>query len=426
MNGANASSERLQYILIVSGEEILSGNRRDSHVHFITKNLHPLGLYCEGCFITGDQKDRLTDLVKTALERDSIVIVTGGLGPTVDDITRESIADATGITLYENQDALEMVKARFQSFRKTMTENNRQQALVPEHGGFFYNPNGTAPGLYFEKGSSSIIALPGPPRELEPMLTEKLIPYLMGRYSTKKDLLSVSFHLCCIGESNVDHALRQITGPDSGLNISLLSQPGCIDLTLSLNGDDEQTRNTLNRYTDAVREKFGSYIFSERHETLSETVGRFLVESKQTVAVAESCTGGLLGSHLTSVSGSSSYFLGGVIAYQNEIKVDFLGVRRETLNACGAVSRETVCEIAEGVRQRFSSDWGIAITGIAGPEGGTKEKPVGTVWIAVCSPEDKTYPFLITFPGSREAVRLRSSIYAQDQLRRLLLGLSPH
>lgn len=419
-------AEIIHYILVVSGEEILTGRRRDSHVFFITNRLASLGFHCLESHVIGDKQKQLSDLIRKALERVPIVITTGGLGPTLDDLTRESISAAMDIPLHEHPDALKMVEDRFRSFRKHMADNNRRQALVPESGGFFYNPNGTAPGLFFEKDDHSVIALPGPPRELEPMFDDRVIPYLEKRYSIRRETVSRSFLFCCLGESDIDSIVRRTVGNDDLVEVSSISQPGSVDLTLSINSDRQEALDVLERSTHTIRQKLGHFIYSERDETLPQTVGRLLIEKKQTVAVAESCTGGLLGSQLTSVPGSSAYFLGGIIAYQNAVKHSFLGVKQETLDTFGAVSRETVREMAQGVCERFGSDWGIAITGIAGPDGGTEEKPVGTVWIAVHQSQNKTTSLLITFPGTRDAIRLRSTMYSLDQLRRILVGYPPH
>jgi nicotinamide-nucleotide amidase len=278
----------------------------------------------------------------------------------------------------------------------------------------------------YDKGKKIVIALPGPPRELIPMVKTNLIPFLQGRLKLKRPASSRSFHFCCIGESNVDQIVREKLGGETDLTVSLLAQLGLVNLTLSLPDDNQESQERLSRYADTIRGELGTFLYSETDETLEQTVGELLKQRLDTLSVAESCTGGLLGEKITSVPGASIYFLGGVISYSNRAKETHLKVNTETLRIHGAVSRETACEMARGIQSTFQSRWGVAITGIAGPEGGTPEKPVGTVWIAVSDPNGKAFPFRIQFPGDRDAIRHRSCIFALDQLRRLLLKIDPH
>ncbi len=418
----NDSNKQTGYTIIISGSEILSGKRQDRHIHYLTRSLLPLGLHCERCELIGDEKTHLENSVRRALSGNDLVIVTGGLGPTVDDITRETIAEAMEIPLAEHPDALKMLKDRFRSFGKSMTENNRRQTLVPVHGSFIPNPNGTAPGLIYDHNEKIAIALPGPPRELEPMVRESLIPFLQNRLRLHDQTTSVVLRFCGIGESNVDWAIRDIVKDVPGLNISLLHQIGIIELTLSLPSDSPEAKSTLDNLSQRIQEAMEPCCYSVRQETLEEVIGKSLRERNETLSIAESCTGGLLGAKIVSTPGASSYFKGGVISYSNEIKKKLVGVQQKTLDEHGAVSKETVCEMANGVRESFQSDWGVAITGIAGPEGGTPEKPVGQVWIAVSNKDGSVYPFKAQMPGNRDSIRERSCVYALDQLRRLLLN----
>ncbi len=416
----------VRYVVIVTGEELITGQRTDSHIPFLTKTLNALGLECACGFLAGDAGPDLARLIRRALEEAPLVIVTGGLGPTVDDVTREAVSEATGIPLAENPEALKQLKARFRAFRRPMTGNNRRQAQTPTRGGFFPNPNGTAPGLYYDAGDRLVIALPGPPRELVPMVNEQLVPFLEERYHPHQRRIFTRFQIACLGESNIDQILRERLANEPDLAIASLSRPGEVELTLSLPADSPEARARLHRCSETVRDEMGDAIFSENDESLAAVIGRLLRDRGETLSVAESCTGGLLGSWITTVPGASAYYAGGVIAYSNPVKERVLGVSPSTLAAHGAVSRETACEMAVGARRLLQTTWSIGITGVAGPDGGTKEKPVGTVWAAVCGAGDETYPLLLTFPGGREMIRRRAGVYALDQLRRLLLELPLH
>ena len=414
------------FILIISGNEILSGRRQDKHISYLTNAMTQLGITCLRCIVVGDEVGSFEAAVRSALMDANLVITTGGLGPTTDDLTRDAISNATGIPLQENADALQMIADRFARINRVMKDNNRLQALVPISGCFLPNDNGTAPGLVFEKDEKTVIALPGPPRELEPVFQQQVIPYLDKRIPNRVIPISKTFHFCGIGESNVDEAMRRHFHDEPGLNISYLAGLGIVELRLSIHDDSQPAHTRLEEYSQKVHRLFPEVIFSATYDTLEETVIHLLLDKKQTVSVAESCTGGMLGEKLTSVAGSSSVFKGGVIAYSNEIKQFVLGVHDDTLEIYGAVSRETAFEMALEIVNEFQTDWGISITGIAGPGGGTDEKPVGTVWIAVANQNGEVYPFLAKSAGDRDSIRQRSCYYALDQLRRLLLGYKVH
>lgn len=414
------------FILIICGNEILSGRRKDKHISFLTRELANAGLSCLRCVVVGDEVGSFESTVKLALTETNLVITTGGLGPTTDDLTRDALSNATGIPLKENAEALQMIADRFARMNREMKDNNRLQALVPTSGCFLPNDNGTAPGLVFEQDVKTVIALPGPPRELEPMLNEHVIPYLNKRIPNRVVPIYRSFHFCGIGESNIDEVIRRNFPNEPGLNISYLAGLGIVELRLSLYEDNPEAQSRLDEYSHKVQRLFKDNIFSTSEESLVENVVNLLKEKKKTVAVAESCTGGMLGEKITDVSGSSDVFVGGIISYSNEIKMHMLGVHDDTLENYGAVSRETAYEMALGVVNELQPDFGIAITGVAGPGGGTPEKPVGTVWIAVANQLGEVYPFKIQTAGDRDSIRQRSCYYAMDQLRRLLLGLNVH
>ncbi len=422
----NCPFEAKPYILVISGSEILIGKRKDAHVSFLTRTLSPLGLVCQQCIIVGDKIHDLTAIVRNAFKQTDLVIMTGGLGPTVDDLTREALSEALGIGLKEDPEALAMIQQRFDSMGRKMSDNNRRQALVPEQGFFILNPHGTAPGLVFDAGQKIAIALPGPPQELEPMVHDSVIPFFKERLQVTQNVLSHSFRFCCLGESTIDSFVQKHFGEDKKLDVSLLSHLGTVDLTLLLPKNDSSSEEKLENYCSTIRNKIGQYIYSETGESLEEVVGSLLKQRGETVSVAESCTGGLLGSAITQVAGCSNYFLGGAIAYQNRIKERTLGVQNVTLETYGAVSQQTAEEMARGALEVFQADWAVSITGVAGPGGGSEEKPVGTVWLCVSNKNGERYPFRGNFIPGRESIRRRSVVTALDQLRRALLGIRPH
>ncbi len=415
-----------EYIIIICGNEILQGRRQDRHIRFLARELSSIGLICDGCHIVGDSEEYLAKTIKNALDEVPLVIVTGGLGPTMDDITREAISKATNIPMTENHEALMMLEDRFRSLGRKMSENNRRQALVPANGTFFPNPYGTAPGLVYDYQNKFVLALPGPPRELEPMVKKSVVPFLQDQLNVHPCIAKKSLHFCCIGESNIDDIIRKKIGAVEDLEISSLSHLGTVQLTLSLPNDSRESINRLQEYSQLITDEIGDYVYSEKGETLEETVCALLRQKNMTLSVAESCTGGMLGEKITSVPGSSSLFLGGIISYSNEIKEKLLGVNHDTLSSFGAVSPETAREMAIGMIDTFKSDWSLSITGIAGPDGGTHEKPVGTVWIAIADSSRNVHSFKINAIGGRKSVRERSCIYALDQLRRNLLELPLH
>lgn len=417
-------NQPMPYMIVITGDEILAGKRSDKHVAFITQQLNPLGMICEQVYMVGDKYQHLTAALREAIQHVPITIVTGGLGPTLDDITRDAISEATNIPLKEDPEALKFIGAFFQRINRPMSDNNKRQALVPIRGFYFENFNGTAPGLLFDMDKKVMVALPGPPRELEPMLVNQVIPYLKKRFSLHHTTYSRYFHFSSLGESNIDQVLRNVLPKDPGLDISSIATPGMVDITLNYTGDEKPSNEKLDQFAASLRKELGPYIYSEQaDDSLEEVVGNLLKERKQTVAVAESCTGGLLSSKITAIAGSSDYYVGGIISYSNEVKINQLGVKPETIQQFGAVSKETVCEMAKGICEKLHSTWGLAVTGVAGPGGGTEEKPVGTVWLAACKEGKEIYPFKMNMFGDRAGVQLRSAISALDQLRRILSKL---
>lgn len=408
-------------IAIASGSELLTGLHTDKNTQFVSRALRGIGIPVVRSLIVGDALEELVDVFRASLDRVEILVVSGGLGPTVDDLTRESLSQATGIALAEDSEALEEIAARFRSFNRPMTENNRRQALVPVSGTFFPNPRGTAPGLVFDGGDRLAIALPGPPRELQPMVENHLIPFLDRRYLGLPREASLITRFVGTGESNIDQALRERVAFDPRIRVSLLARLGCVDLTLYSPTGEPDDLELLHQSRQRVLDVLGEFVYATEEIELERVLGRTLVERGETLATAESCTGGIIGGSLTSVPGSSRYYFGGFVTYSNEAKVSQLGVRSVTLETHGAVSEETAREMAVGGARALGADWCVAVTGIAGPDGGTPDKPVGTVWVAVACPRrDWVSARRYQLPGDRAAVRERARVAALDELRHAL------
>ncbi|MFH1738738.1 MAG: competence/damage-inducible protein A [bacterium] len=409
-------------IVVASGSELLTGLRTDTNTRFVARALRSIGIHVVRTLIVGDSLDELVDVFSISLERAEILIVSGGLGPTVDDLTREALSEATGIRLAENETALQEIAARFRSLNRQMTDNNRRQALVPVSGTFFSNPHGTAPGLVFEFCNRLAIALPGPPRELQPMVENHLVPLLNQRFPDLPHESSVIVRFVGTGESNIDQTLRESVTFDPRIRVSLLARLGLVDLTLYLSTDEHCYSDLLRESQQRVLDVLGEFAYATEEIALEEVLGKILLERGETLATAESCTGGLVGGGITSIPGSSRYYLGGFVTYSNEAKVSQLGVRPETLETYGAVSEETAREMAVGGARAMGADWCVSVTGIAGPEGGTPDKPVGTVWIGVASPRrGRASAKRHQFFGDRAAVRERTRVAALDELRKAIV-----
>ena len=406
--------------IIAIGSELLAPNRTDTNSLWLTERLNRLGIDVKLKTIVGDDDARLEELIKDAVKRSRVVITTGGLGPTEDDITRKVVARALGRRLTLDETMLDEIRTRFQSFGVTMPERNSRQAMVIDGSEVLPNPNGTAPGLYLEHAGCAIALLPGPPRENQPMF-ENHVQARLEKLSGETRFARRVLRVAGMGESAVDEKIAPIYSQYENPQTTILFNSSEIEIHLRAHGRTEaEAESLLDDLSLKLEKELGNSVFSFRGETMEEVVGRRLAITGFTLAVAESCTGGLVAQRLTNVPGSSGYFIEGVVTYSNESKTRLLGVDKKLIRDHGAVSKEVARDMARGVRHRAKTDFGLAVTGIAGPGGGTEEKPVGLVYIALAD-DAHTEHKRFKLPGDRELVRWRASQAALDMLRRRLI-----
>lgn len=403
--------------IVAIGSELLTPSRLDTNSLLITRSLNALGIRVMRKSVVGDHRGEIQEVLESALSRSDIVILMGGLGPTNDDITRQEVAQALGRSLLLDEKVLEALERSYGRLGLKMTENNRRQAVVIEGSTVLSNPVGTAPGLFLKERETLIFLLPGPPRELQPMISSQVIP-LIQRYKQTSRQYHRQLKVASQAESRVDAMIESIYQRFPDVETTILASAGIIEVYFNWQGeaDEELANRQLEELCRRVRERLGVAVFTEAEETLEAVVGQRLRSLERTVATAESCTGGLVGKMLTDVSGSSEYYLGGVVAYGNSWKVQWLGVNETTLERFGAVSEPVAYAMALGVRLRTGADYGLSLTGIAGPEGGTEEKPVGTVFVGLSGAEG-TVVKKFQLRGDRETIRLRAARLALDWLR---------
>jgi nicotinamide-nucleotide amidase len=405
--------------IIAVGSELLTPEKTDTNSLWLTEKLMDIGVEVKLKTIVGDDEARLEETIRDALKRSDIVITTGGLGPTEDDVTRQVSARAAGRGLTYYPELENHLRERFRSWGREMPEINKRQACAIEGARILPNPNGSAVGMMLVDDGRFFVVLPGPPREMKPMFEDFVLDELKsvaGGVSVVRRVLRVSG----MGESAVDELIAPIYKSYPNVQTSILFSRAEIEVHLSATSTDPaEASQTLDELTAKMAVPLGKALFATNGEKMEEVVGRLLSARGETVSVAESCTGGLIGMRLTSVAGSSEYFLEGAVTYSNEAKVRTLDVPRETLEKHGAVSSETAEAMAEGIRKRAGTDHAISVTGIAGPGGGTEEKPVGTVFIGYAG-RSGTKSLKMVLPGDRYLVRWRSSQAALDYLRRQL------
>jgi nicotinamide-nucleotide amidase len=402
--------------IIAVGSELLTPDRVDTNSLFLTEELNKLGIEVVRKSVVGDNRDTLSAAFKEALERVELIIASGGLGPTEDDLTRETVADLLGRKLHLNNEILRYIEGRFRQLGREMPLVNVRQAMVPEGAEVLENPHGSAPGLWMEDAGRFIALLPGPPRELKPMYQKQVLPRLQRRSSSIR-MFHRELRIAGMGESGVEQRIKPIYTRYADVNTTILAAPGEIQIHLRLWTDDAaHAQKTLDEIVQGFEIALTDRIFSQDGSSMEEVVAGLLMRNSSTISTAESCTGGLLAQRLTSIAGSSSYFLGGVVSYSNELKTTWADVPPELIQSKGAVSSEVATALAEGIRRHVGSTLGVGITGIAGPGGGTEEKPVGTVHIAL-SHAGGVKERGVLFPGDREAIRWHASQLALDLVR---------
>ncbi len=422
--------------LICVGTELLTG-KLNTNSSYVGDRLSQIGLDLSFITTVGDSRETLEEAYSKAVKRSQIVVVTGGLGPTFDDITIKSASKAFGRKLVVDKEALDVIKGFFSRRGVEMPKNNERQARILEGARAVINKNGTAPGQILElkeaqkkspNGIKVIFFLPGPPREMQAMFEEAVFPYLK-KYEAKKKK-NLILRVCGLSESAIDEKIRPIVEAERELekdtvSFTILAHQALVDIKISVSAKDEMlVDEIIHNLKKEFYDVLGENIFGEDKESLEGVVGKLLVERKKTLSGAESCTGGMVSQRITNIPGSSLYFKEGVVSYSNEAKIKVLNVKEETIKSHGAVSENTALEMARGIKMLSGTDYSFAITGIAGPSGGTQEKPVGIVYIALSSPHiDKVYSF--KFLGGRSEVRERAANTALDLLRRQLLEEYP-
>ena len=411
--------------IIAVGSELLTASRIDTDSLLITEQLNLLGIEVASKGIVGDDHDELAVALSTALTRVDIVVCSGGLGPTDDDVTRDVVARVLARPLAEDDRITEHIRARFAARSLQMPEINRRQAMVPAGARIIENANGTAPGLWIEDGNRVVVLLPGPPRELKPMLA-RLAAGWLGERAPGLSLVRRVLRIVGRTESHTEEAVRPLY-PEWAqaavpIAVTILASLGQIELHLSARARSRsEAEAALDVASSQVVERLGMDVYSRDGTSMEQVVGTLLVERNWRIAVAESCTGGLITSRLTDVPGSSRYVERGVVAYTNESKVALLGVASALIDEHGAVSEPVAIAMAEGIRMRAATNVGIGVTGIAGPGGGTPQKPVGTVAVAAAA-ADLVRSRLFRFIGDREHVKFQASQAALDMVRRMLLA----
>ena len=412
--------------IIAVGSELLGWTRLDTNSLFVTEKLAGLGIEVKGKSVVGDDRERLHAVFTEALQRSDLVILTGGLGPTDDDLTRDVVAAALGLPMTEDPEITATIARRFARRGLQMPEVNRRQAMVPRGATPLPNPHGSAPGLFIEANDKVIVLLPGPPRELQPMLSAICERGPLAARAGADRVYKVSLFTTQRSESHVEEVVQPIYSrwreARPPIETTILATPGQVELHLSLRGDNEDAAmRTLEAAREQLASALGDCAFTMDGRPLHRLVGDMLRERGLTLAAAESCTGGLLLERLTDVPGSSDYVAGGIVAYTDTLKTSLLGVEAALLEQHGAVSEPVAAAMADGMRERSGADVSVAITGIAGPGGGSPEKPVGTVVIAVLAPGRPMSIRTHSFPGARDHVRFQATQAALDTVRRLLL-----
>lgn len=415
--------------IIAIGTELLIGGRSDSNSLFLADELGKLGIAVRFKSVVGDTKQDIVTAVQTAVTRAQVIIMTGGLGPTVDDCTREAVARATGHRLGRRKEALEGMTARLAQWGRIATAAQLRQAMIPSGATVLKNPVGSAPGFCVTWKKALIVSLPGVPREMEAMMQQEVLPLLRAADESsglppRAPIARLLFHTFGLAEADVDAKLNGLIPKGAPIDLGLLASPMAVLVSLTTKGNQPargKHRDLLPQLADDIRSRLSDWLFAEGRDTMEDVVGRELATRGLTVALAESCTGGLIGHRLTQVAGSSAYVDRVAVCYSNRAKTEMLGVPADLIARQGAVSRDVAAAMARGIRERAQVSVGLSVTGIAGPGGGTEAKPVGLVYVGLDGGTGQPITKEFRFHGDRTVVKQRSSQAALDLLRRWLL-----
>ena len=414
---------------IAIGTELLIGGRSDSNSLFLADELGTLGIAVRFKSVVGDERQDIVTAIHTAVKRAQVIIMTGGLGPTVDDCTRESVAYATGHRLGRRKDALEGMTVRLAQWGRRPSKGQLRQAMIPSGATVLKNPVGSAPGFCLTWKKALIISLPGVPREMEEMMRQEVLPLLRSASESsgrcpRSPIIRQVFHTFGLPESDIDAKLTGLIPKGAPVDLGLLASPMGVLVSLTTKGSQSthgKHRDSLPKLVGGLRSRLSEWLFAEGRDTMEEVVGRELTKQGLMLAVAESCTGGLIGHRLTQVAGSSAYLDRGAVCYSNRAKTEMLGVPAELIVQRGAVSKEVAAAMACGIRARANVSVGLSVTGIAGPGGGSETKPVGLVYIGLDDGTGQPITREFRFHGDRNVIKQRSSQAALDLLRRWLL-----
>jgi nicotinamide-nucleotide amidase len=408
--------------IVTIGTEILLGDLVDTNSVYVSRMLADHGVDVYAKHSVGDNAERLALMLADALGRADGVITTGGLGPTVDDLTKDAVATAVGDKLQLHEPSLRALEERFRSLNRPMSENNRRQAILPSRAHVLPNPNGTAPGFIALRPDGKFVAcMPGVPREMKPMLADQVIPWLVARFGLHAAIYTKTLHTIGIGESELDRRVEDLFRSLENPKIAMLAHGGRVDVKVMAKAESRAAADVMiEPVAQALRERIGAGYYGDDELTPGGAIVGELVRRGRTIGVAESITGGGVADSLVATAGASRAFLGGIVAYDNAVKQSLLDVRAETLAKFGAVSEQTAIEMVRGAKIALDVDFALATTGIAGPDGGSADKPVGTVWFALIDDADDVTTHRGSFPGSRADVLSRATMTALSLIWRRL------
>jgi nicotinamide-nucleotide amidase len=430
MSRARSSSRPAIAEIIAVGSELLLGGRSDTNSLLITEQLGVSGIEVRFKSIVGDDRDDIVRVLKTAVSRANIIVLTGGLGPTVDDCTREAIASAAGRRLTPRSEALESLQKRLAQWGRLPNKGQLRQALIPAGAVVVPNPVGSAPGFWLSWRGATVVSLPGVPAEMAAMMEETVIPLLSSQLARSKGTVTPIrrhvFGTWGLPEADIDARLQGLISPKASVDLGLLASPMGVSVSLTTKSHRRSSDKIFASLSKSIRARLHEWIFAEGDDSMEAVVGRLLMKGKHTVALAESCTGGLIGHRLTQVPGSSAYVDRGIVCYSNKAKIELLGVPADFIDQHGAVSAEVAAAMAKGVKERSGVSIGLSVTGIAGPGGGTPTKPVGLVYVGLHADKGEPVTREHRFHGDRSVIKQRSSQAALDLLRRYLLSRQRH